>query len=378
MKIAFDASTLFNFSGIDTYSRELITALVNSSPEVSIKLITSENQLNLLSNRFSNYSNVEVLPMFPHKVFFGKPGRSLLKRKKSKILNVNSKDFDLIHQTNPFNTLGNITNLVTTVHDLIPIYDTHYVKPYLTKRYHEKLKLILKNSKAIIVPTEFVKRELIEYNSLAASKTYVVHEAASNEFKPTPPDIEFFKKFGLVKGEKFFLYAGRIDARKNIGGLIQSYIDLPSFTQKEFKLVLIASGDHRYLDNFPKIKEYGLENRIIHINGVQQDDLIKFFSSSYCFVMPSFAEGFGLPVLEAFQCGSPVISSNVTSIPEISGDAAILIDPFDRNQLTNAMNNIAEDNSLRISLIEKGFKQVSQFSWAKAAIETLAIYKKVL
>jgi glycosyltransferase involved in cell wall biosynthesis len=378
MNIAFDATSLFNFSGIDTYSRELITALVNISPELSIKLITSENQISILEDRFSHYSNVEAVQLFPNKVLLGKIGRSLLKRKKARIFAENANKFDLIHQTNPFNALKNVTNLVTTVHDLIPIYNAHYVKSYLTRKYKDKLNIILKNSKAIIVPTEFVKKELIEYNSMAASITYVVHEAASIDFKPTQPDAEFFTKYGLLEGEKFFLYAGRIDARKNIGGLIKSYIDLPDIVKNEFKLILIASGDSHYLEQFPIIKEKGLKDRIIHINGVQQSDLIKFFSSSYCFVMPSFSEGFGLPVLEAFQCGSPVISSNVTSIPEISGDAAILIDPYDGNQLTKAMNNIAEDNSLRLSLIEKGFKQAGQFSWLKAAKETLKIYKKVL
>ena len=378
MIIAYDASTLFNFSGIDTYTRELINAIAESSPETNLKLITTPGQIDKLKLKFGGYKNIESKVLFPEKVFFGKPGRSLLKRKKAAILAKHSNSVDLIHQTNPFNVLKKVTNLVTTVHDLIPIYNAEYVKKYLRQRYREKLDIILKNSRAIIVPSEYVKNELITYNSSARDKTSVVHEAASDEFAPVSADQEFYSRYGLNKDDKFFLYAGRIDGRKNINGIIDSYLDLPKNIQNEYKLILIAGGDHDYLRHFPRIAEMKALNRIKHFNGVKFEDLIKFFSSSYAFLMPSFSEGFGLPILEAFQCGTPVITSNTTSMPEIAGDAAILINPSDRSDLTKAMTNIAESNDLRNSLIEKGFIQAKKFSWEKAAKETLEVYNKVV
>ena len=120
--------------------------------------------------------------------------------------------------------------------------------------------------------------------------------------------------------------------------------------------------------------ELGILERIVFLEDVSDDDLISLYSGCHCLVFPSLYEGFGLPILEAMRCGAPVITSNVSSCPEVAGDAAILVNPYNINEITEALNQIGKDQMLRKNLMEKGFKRASLFSWDKMANEMKQIY----
>jgi glycosyltransferase involved in cell wall biosynthesis len=124
-----------------------------------------------------------------------------------------------------------------------------------------------------------------------------------------------------------------------------------------------------------ELKAY--QNRVIFTGYVPDEDLSALYSGAKAFIFPSLQEGFGLPILEAMQCGTPVISSNATSLPEVAGEAAILINPYDKDELSQAMLNLLSDEKLRNELTQKGIERAKQFSWSKCAQETVEIYKKI-
>jgi len=223
----------------------------------------------------------------------------------------------------------------------------------------------------IIAVSKFTKEQLVGEYGIDKKKIKVIYEAAEENLKP----LNIPKSFELIKGKynlpkEYFLCLSTLEPRKNIAGIIDAYLDWQEDTKVDVGLV-IAGKEYPGIFSETKLKKHPN----IHITGfIDEEDKALLYQHALAFLYPSFYEGFGLPILEAMQCGTPVVTSDATSMPEVAGEAAILVNPNESKDLKSAMHEIYRDEQLRTSLIEKGFKQAKKFSWKKAAKELKGLF----
>jgi glycosyltransferase involved in cell wall biosynthesis len=182
------------------------------------------------------------------------------------------------------------------------------------------------------------------------------------------------KKYGITGN--FILFVGTLQPRKNIERLIEAFSQISS-SHKDLSLVVIGKHGWLYEAILAAPKKFDIEEKVKFLSFVSDEELATFYKYALCYVLPSLYEGFGLPVLEAMSYECPVITSNISSLPEAAGDAALYIDPLDVADIAAKMNMFISSEKLRKEYIEKGKKQVKKFSWEKTAKETLAVLEEV-
>ncbi len=277
-----------------------------------------------------------------------------------------------------------------TVNDIIPVLYPHFfgLDENLTKAnktYNLKESLdSLDQDDWIICISHSTKKDLCNYlgNKIDAQKVFVTHLAASDLFYPCndKTEIAVVKKKYAIPNAPYILSLSTLEPRKNIEQTIRCFAKLVE-QEKVADLHLVLAGSKGWIydsifqeiSNNPKIKE-----RVICTNYVADEDLAALYSGALVFVYPSFYEGFGLPPLEAMQCGTPVITSNTSSLPEVVGEAGIMVDPQDEDELCQQMLNIYNDSFLRDSLAIKVKERAQTFSWQKCAQETIKAYQYAL
>lgn len=230
----------------------------------------------------------------------------------------------------------------------------------------------------IIAPSQYTANDIIKTYRLEPEKVTRIYHAASSRFRRIDDEAELSrikKKYGI--SDNYILGVGTIQPRKNLSRLIEAYSNLKGRGIELPKLVLAGKIGWLHGEIVEAISRLGLADRVQFTGYVPDDDLPGLYSGSLFFVYPSYFEGFGLPPLEAMQCGTPVITGNLTSLPEVVGDAGIMVDPFDVGAIANAMKSLLSDADLRKSLSEKGIERAKKFSWTDAARQTLKIFEKV-
>lgn len=237
---------------------------------------------------------------------------------------------------------------VTTYHDVIPIKYPHWSHPKIVAVHKRRLRIVEKEIDCVIAVSESTKRDLLETTKIPNEKITVIYEGPTADFKPQSEEkiALFKKKYNLP--QKFVLAIGGVGERRNLGRI--------KGVCKNYNLV-IAGQTIPWLD----------------IN-----ELELLYSSAQVLLYCSLYEGFGIPIVDAFYCGLPVITSNVSSMPEVGGDAAMYIDPFNVEDMKQKLKNVLEDKSLKNELIKKGFAQAKKFSWERAAGKTAKVYKNLL
>lgn len=298
--------------------------------------------------------------------------------------------FDLFFQTLP---IRRKFPTVVTIHDLIPlVFSGQYPVGLRGKLTFISQRIALRNCQYIITDSNISKKDILKYLKIEDKKVAVVPLAADPKFKVLNNDTELLrikKQYHLP--DRFLLYVGDANWVKNLPFLVEAFrqlIKLPGL--EEVKLVLaggvflkqVENIDHPELESLKKvnglIKEYGLFEHIIRPGQIEADDLVAFYNLATVYVQPSLYEGFGLPVLQAFACGTPVVSSDRGSLPEIGGRAAVYFDPVNLKQFTTIVSEILEDSSLRNKLSKLGLLQSAKFSWQKTAAGTKLIYLKAI
>jgi glycosyltransferase involved in cell wall biosynthesis len=265
---------------------------------------------------------------------------------------------------------------VVTVHDLgylhypgaHPLLDRLYLD--LSTRYNARA------ARRVIAVSQATQDDLVQYYGLEPDKITVVYSGWDERMRPVEDEgtIERVKARYGIRGE-YVLYMGTLQPRKNLGRLLEAVARLRKEAQRGKAPGLVIAGRKGWLYDpiFQQVERLGLESEVVFPGYVPQDDLPALLSGARLFVFPSLYEGFGLPVLEAMACGTPVVCSNVSSLPEVAGDAALLVDPLDVKGMAEAMNRLVQDEGLRTELVERGYRQVRQFSWERCARETLAV-----
>ncbi len=263
---------------------------------------------------------------------------------------------------------------VITIHDLVFMLYPHL----LTKdaaRYYGQIDQAVRHTDAIIAVSVATKRDVIRLLGVPEDKVTVIYEASSPVFRPmrTPELVQRVRgRFG-IPGD-FILFVSTIEPRKNVSLLLKAFRQLLDDYHVDVKLVLAGEKGWLYEQIFQLSTDLHLAEDVLFLGRVSTEELLWLYNTAQMLVAPSIYEGFGLTPLEAMACGTPVIASNVSSLPEVVGDAGLLVDPMDVEALTVAMWRMLSDSDLRDSLIEKGFRRAQVFSWDKAARETLDLY----
>lgn len=270
---------------------------------------------------------------------------------------------------------------VVTVHDVIYRIRPEDYSPDALAYLNLYVPLSLKVADHIIAVSECCKRDVIEHFGVDEEKISAIPLAASTQFSPQSKNqIDKFRG-DYALPENFILYVGSLVKRKNLLFLLESFALMKRKREYHEKLVL-AGGDAMIGSNrqeiFDKITSLGLDGEVMLTDYFPHRYLPLLYSAASLFVYPSLYEGFGLPPLEAMACGTPVITSNISSLPEVVGNAAIKVSPTDSFELSHAMEKVLEDETLRRDLSKAGLKQAAKFSWRKTAKETLKVYQKVL
>ena len=279
---------------------------------------------------------------------------------------------------------AHVLPLVHPPRSVVTIHDLGYLYFPRAHRLLDRLYLDLStrfNARAaahIIADSQATKRDLVERYGVEPSKISVIYPGYDEEaFQPLRDReaIEAVKTRYGIAGD-YILFVGTIQPRKNLVRLMEAF-SLLKRQAADLQLVIAGKKGWLYEAIFRRVRELGLEGRVVFTGYVAEEDLPALFSGARLFVFPSLYEGFGLPVLEAMACGTPVVCSNASSLPEVAGDAALLFDPLDVEGMAAAMERILSDKRLRAELIERGLKRARGFSWEKCARQTLAVLESV-
>ena len=371
MKICIDgrAATLYRGTGIGNYTYQIINNLhqidfLNEynilTPEASSLKLPKKNKFNYLSSSTNDKKN------FWEFINTQNPKENIIG--------------DIYHI--PQNGIGfskpNDIKTVITLHDIIPMKMPDTVSETFLKIFNENIQNILDNTDGIITVSNFSKEDISKTFSYPKEKIFVTHLAAEEIYTPLNKfhSSQYLKKhYGIDRD--FLLYVGGFSPRKNILGLIEAFNLVKNSYKRDLKLVIIGTKGPSYEIYRKKVDELNLSSSVIFTGFIPIDDMPIFYSASKALVYPSFYEGFGLPPIECMACGTPVIASNLTSMPEVCQDAALLVDPYDVDEIKENILTLLNNHKFYSLMIYKGISHSSKFNWKKTAYNTLEVYKHI-
>jgi glycosyltransferase involved in cell wall biosynthesis len=267
---------------------------------------------------------------------------------------------------------------VVTVHDLGYLYHPEAHTPFQNLYLRLSTRFNARAAARILADSEATRRDLASHYSVPPDKIVVVYPGRNEALAPAsdPEALAAVRnRYGLTG--PYILYVGTLHPRKNLVRLVQAFAEIPGSLAPDLQLVLAGRKGWLYDEILTQVRLLGLTDRVVLTGYLPEAQLPVLMSGALAFAFPSLYEGFGFPVLEAMACGTPVICANVSSLPEVAGDAALLVDPLDMNALTAALCRVVGDGELRRELVERGFRQIERFSWRRCAEQTLHILESV-
>lgn len=293
---------------------------------------------------------------------------------------------DIIHSTSPSSRIPTSYRgkTIVTVHDLAS-YKVPDIFPTLkVARYKATMNLMVSKADKIIAVSNSTKNDLCDIFGCPQEKVNVIYSGFDSRlFEESKVAREkVLAKYGINDGKKYILFLGTLEPVKNLNRLFEAFKAFKERCEKErggcdYKLVIAGKKGWMGKEFKQIAKDLGIAKDVIFTGYIIGDELVPLFKNAEFFIMPSLYEGFGTTVLEAFATGTPAIVSGVSSIPELAGDAALMVNPLNVQEISDAMMKVATDDKLRYDLRQKGFKQVEKFDWKKCAKETLAIYESL-
>ena len=343
-------------TGIATYAQNIINSL------------DSLNPILLSAQTFANFEQYQIANnMTPAQGSIGHLRRLLWTQFQLPQIYRELKA-DLIYSPIPEAPLYSKARYIVMAHDIIPLRFPRRTSP-LTNYFRYVVPQVLHQAEHVICNSQATAQDLIDYYGVVASKiTPILLGYDTTNFYP--------REQTTGDESPYFLYLGRQDPYKNLQGLIKAFAAFPN---PDYHLAIAGATDPRFTPQLQQqAAELGIASRVKWLNYLSYSELPVVISNAVALVLPTFWEGFGLPVLEAMACGTPVITSNLASLPEITGDAAILIDPHETRAITSAMGEISQDLEMRSQLSKLSIQQAQKFGWAKTGTETKEILQKFL
>jgi glycosyltransferase involved in cell wall biosynthesis len=285
---------------------------------------------------------------------------------------------DICHFPNYLAPLASNCPYVVTIHDM-----TLYITPH----YHRFKKLVLDRTllphvahraEAIVTVSKSARDDIVRYLKVPKHKVHVIMNAVGTHFEPVTDQAKLLSiraRYGL--DVPYILYVGTIEPRKNLTRLLQAFADLKR-ARMPHKLVMVGQRGWQCEPIYAEVEKQGLQHDVIFTGYVPFEDLPALYTGAESMAFPSLYEGFGLPVLEAMACGTPVVTSTSSSLSEVADGAALLIDPYSVDELASALQSIHNDPGLAGELRQRGRARAAQFTWEKAAHATLSLYEDVV
>lgn len=329
------------------------------------------------SSRLPIYDQVKeiIIPFYKLPVFSHAFSESLFFLKKH--LNL-----DIIHyprqRVYPGFIFSSSSKRVVTIHDA-GTWRLNSKAPLANFVYNRTLKWFRKKIDGVITVSDFAKKEVNKYYKFPLDKIFVQYLGVNDIYKKVEVDrqsIESFKsKYGI--NNKFFLNVSRLQPHKNVKNLILAYKRLNDQKYSNYQLVIAGAHSWQTEEIKKLINDLGFKEKVLSPGYVPDDDLLLFYNLAEMLVFPSLHEGFGFPVVEAMSCGCPVITSNMTSLPEIAGKAAILVDPKEPEQISQAIIKLLTNPQLKQELIDKGIKHSREFNWERSLEKLVKYYNEI-
>jgi glycosyltransferase involved in cell wall biosynthesis len=368
-KIAINATFAHeNPTGLGIYTYELVRELLKVECDFDFTVYSSSSQLkNLYPNRVTR-----VTPYTSPD--FGLKGHLIRLLWQQTILpfRLRMQKASLLYSTVSEGILSLHPKQIITVHDLLPIKRPESC-PRMKYYFYYSLPMLLNRSQVIICDSENTKKDIIAYYGIKDKPIHVIYGGFNRQRFYPRENGTVQKQYGLAD---YLLYIGDMRPYKNLERSLEAFASL---NLKKFKFVIGGKKDPRFYPRVEKkMGELFLKDRVVFLDYVPHKDLPHLYSEAAAFVFPSLYEGFGMPPLEAMACGCPVVASNTASLPEVCGDAAYYVDPYNVESIAESMYRVLTDEVLRSNLIEKGIERVKLFSWEKSAKEHLRVFKEVL
>lgn len=367
MRIAIDARKLHDF-GIGTYTRNLLRYLARIDRESEYLLLCHEPDLAISTALGPNFRTVlEPSPTYSIREQIHVPW--VLRRERA----------DVFHAPHYVLPPAARCRAVVTIHDCIHLMFPQYLPNRAAYAYARvAMWSAVRRSHRILTVSEASKRDIIHFFNVPPEKIVVVYNAIDERFSVVPPDEHVARVRERYQLEhEFVLYVGNIKPHKNLVRLIEAFDLLRQRGYEQLKLLII--GDE--ISKLPALRRAVHRHKLhkhVRFLGFQPDETLAIlYRLAAVFVFPSLYEGFGLPPLEAMACGTPVVTSNVSSLPEVTGDAAVLVDPYDIESIAHGMHQVLSRPALRQDLRAKGIARAREFSWERSVARTRQLYVEV-
>jgi glycosyltransferase involved in cell wall biosynthesis len=355
----------YRSAGISWYIQNLLQHLPDVDPDVSYAVFLGER----------SYKGRDELQLWPSRLPTHRPEVRILWEQVLQPWAIRQAGVDLLHGMALVGPMVGACPQVITVHDLSFLF---YPRNFpASKRLYLRTftRMSVRRARRVIAISENTKRDVVQQYGIPPDRVDRIYYGTDPIFRPLPAGqvADFRKRRGLP--ERFVLFVGTLEPRKNVVRLIEAYARLPRNCPP---LLLVGGKGWLYDEIFTRVGELDLTDKVQFVGYVSGEELPWWYNAADLFVYPSVYEGFGLPPLEAMACAVPVISSSVSSLPEVVGEAGLLVDPDDVQALAEAMGQVLADSHLRETMRAAGLAQASRFSWQEAARSTVETYRHAL
>lgn len=382
MNIAIDGRPLLHErSGVGCYTYQLIRKLLREKSGHNFYLYGLPGHKNYVYiPRKAGINGLEQILNFPEPIQVPFPFRKVTRIMSGLAGRLGKRhDIDVILWTNFFGEFSEKCRSIITIHDMAHHYYPQFITPGMERNLPIYLKDQAHRSDLILCVSENTKRDVVKLLDVPEEKVWVTYNGIGEQFRPLNEQMAIgvlCERYKLPA--RFILFVGTREPRKNLPKLVEAYNILYSRYRIQEYLVIAGGKGWKNESLYQTIEELKLENRVIFTGYVPDADLPGLYNAATVFAYPSLYEGFGIPVVEAMACGVPVVTSNVSSLPEVAGDAALLVAPEDPEQLASAIYRILEDRGLSNKLREIGIQRAKKFSWQACARKTLEAIEYVV
>lgn len=367
-RVAIDARKLRDF-GIGTYIRNILVELNRLDLETEYVVLCRAldvDQAQALAPRF----RIVVEEAVPYSI--GEQFRIPLRLLRERV--------DLVHEPHYVLPPATRCRSVVTIHDCIHLMFPQYLPNRLGYVYaRASMWAATHQAERVLTVSEASKRDILRYFDIPPAKVRVIPNAIDERFLTTPDEAttdRVRQRYQL--DHPFVLYVGNIKPHKNLERLIAAFGRVRAGGPQGLKLVVVGDEVSKYPSLRQMVHRHKLDKHVRFLGFQPQETLASFYRLANVFVFPSLYEGFGLPPLEAMACGTPVVTSNVSSLPEVSGDAALLVDPYDVDAIAHGIRRVLDDEALRADMVARGHARARQFSWAESVAHIQSVYLECL